>query len=102
MIYLVATLTGLVTGAGLGFGVGLSAAEIFRRVAGSNSGGSEMAGFFFIGPFGLIAGFLFGFGAVLRWGGGSLSGANGTWIAGGIVLALGALMVLISLANSGR
>lgn len=99
MIYLMATLAGLVAGAALGFGVGFGAAELFTRAAGPREGAAAMAGFFFIGPFGLLAGFLFGFGAVLRFGGGNISIANGTLVGGGLVLTLAALLVTISVVN---
>ena len=88
-------MTGFLTGSVVAVAIGLGAEQIFRRVAGSNRGDSERTGFFLLGTFGLVAGFLFGFGAVLRWGGGSLSAANGIWIAAaGVAMSLGGQMAV--------
>lgn len=61
-----------------------------------------MGGFFFIGPFGLVAGFLMVFGAVLLFSEGG-NAALGKWTmgGGGAVLALGGLVVCFILASNG-
>jgi hypothetical protein len=93
LIYIVATLTGLVTGVVVGFGTGLGAAHVFQFAPGARDGGPGMAGFLRAGPFGALAGFLFGFGAVLRWGGGDARIALGCWIGGATLLAAAAAVV---------
>ncbi|BDC50345.1 hypothetical protein F183_A26610 [Bryobacterales bacterium F-183] len=99
MIYLVALLSALFGGAALGFGVGYGAAELFTRLGGSREGANAMGGFFFIGPFGLIAGALATFGAVVRYGGGSPAIAKWSLIGGGVVAALGSFLVLFLVAS---
>lgn len=99
MIYLLALLAGVLGGAALGFGVGFGAAELFTKLGGSREGANAMGGFFFIGPFGLVAGFLAAFGAVVRYGGGSIAIAKGSFIAGGTVAGLGTLLVLFLVAS---
>lgn len=102
MIYLGAFLCGLLAGAALGFGTGLTAATTYSKLGGSNSGGSEMAGFFYVGPFGLVAGFLLAAGAVLLYSGGMGVGKGLMW-AGLVVLGLGAIVFAYPLvANEER
>lgn len=99
VIYLLALLAGLLAGAALGFGTGFGAAELFTKIGGSREGANAMGGFFFIGPFGLVAGFLAGFGAVVRYGGGSTAIAKWSLLGGGVVAALGAILVLFLIAS---
>lgn len=99
VIYLLALLAGLLGGAALGFCYGFGAAELFTKLGGSREGANAMGGFFFIGPFGLIAGFLASFGAVVRYGGGSTGIAKWSMLGGGAVAALGAVLVLFLVAG---
>lgn len=63
VIYLVAVVGGLLAGAALGFGWGMLAATLYTNIAGAGDGGPAMAGFFYVGPFGLVAGFQLAAGA---------------------------------------
>ena len=100
MTYTIAILCGLVVGGLLGFGVGLGAAIVFADHYGSNSGGTDMAGFLFIGPFGLIGGFLLGTGAYLRFSLGPKPLSTGLFKAAGIVLFLGLVSFLFPLLKT--
>ena len=95
MIYLVAVICGLVLGGALGFGSGLAAAEIYTGIGGARDGGPAMAGFFYVGPFGLVAGFLLGVALVLQYGGSAGALSNGLFWGGGIVFAIGMVVFLM-------
>ena len=95
MIYLSAVLCGLLLGAALGFGVGLAAAEVYTNIGGSRDGGPAMAGFFQIGPFGLVAGFLLGAALVLQYGGAAGLLSKGLFWGSGIVAGLGAVVLMM-------
>ena len=95
MIYVFAIICGLLLGAALGFGTGLAAAEVFTNIGGARDGGAAMAGFFHVGPFGFIAGFLLGAALVLQYGGAAGGLSKGLFWVGGIVFAIGLLAVMI-------
>ncbi|WP_031499811.1 hypothetical protein [Bryobacter aggregatus] len=100
MIYLAAIVVGLIVGAALGFGVGLGAATVYTEMYGANSGGSAMGGFFYIGPFGLLAGFLLGAAVFLRYSDASRGLTTGLFWAGGIVFAIGLIAFAIPVVNT--
>jgi hypothetical protein len=101
MTFLVATLVGLLSGIVLGYGAGYGASEVFARleILGTHSSvlrpGAATAGFLYVGPFGLLAGFLLGLGAVLRFAGGSIPAGNGAMLGGIMFLVVAAAMVLL-------
>ena len=102
MLFLAAIAAGLFAGVGLGYVVTIIAADLFIKAGGARDGGPAMAAYFTIGPFGLLAGFLFGFGAVL-WAGG-----NGRFhliaktlgIGGVLLLAFAALVVVLTVRKN--
>jgi len=78
------------------------AADLFIKAGGAREGGPAMAAYFTIGPFGLLAGFLFGFGTVL-WAGGSGRYhflAKGLEISGVLLLAFAALVVILTVRRN--
>ncbi|MGJ5818669.1 hypothetical protein [Paludibaculum fermentans] len=93
-----AILAGLVLAVFTGFGMGYGAAAWFTSVAGPREGAAAMYGFFIFGPIGAVVGLLLGSGAVLRFSGHSLSWGNWLLGSGGVVLALG-LMLMVYSAN---
>ncbi|MCX6614384.1 MAG: hypothetical protein NTW74_26535 [Acidobacteria bacterium] len=95
MIYLLAILCGLLLGAALGFGTGFAAAELFTKLGGARDGGAAMAGFFHVGPFGLVAGFLLGAALVLQYGGAAGTFSKGLFWGGGIVAGLGVIVLIL-------
>ncbi len=95
MIYVVAVICGLLLGAALGFGMGLAAAEIYTAIGGARNGGPAMAGFFYVGPFGLIAGLLLGAALVLNYGGSAGGLSKGLFWGGGIVFAIGLVALML-------
>jgi hypothetical protein len=102
MFFLAATVAGLFGAAVLGIVVTFGAADIFTKVGGVRDGGPAMAAYFTIGPFGLLAGFLFGFGAVL-WAGGNgrfqfIAKACG--IGGALLLAFAGLVVVMTVRRN--
>jgi hypothetical protein len=101
MIYLIATVSGILGGAALGFGWGLLAATLYANFAGARDGGPAMAGFYYVGPFGLISGFLITAGYILVSNlGDSLLGKLSTW--GGIaVMGLGLIVFLMPWLSDG-
>jgi len=98
VIYLAAVLCGLLLGAALGFGVGLAAAELFTSIGGARDGGSAMSGFFYVGPFGLVAGFLLGSALVMHYGG--AAGMLSKWLfwGAGIVAVLCVVVLILPVA----
>jgi hypothetical protein len=95
VIYLLAILGGLLLGAALGFGTGFAAAEIYTKLGGARDGGPAMAGFFYVGPFGLVAGFLLGVALVLQYGGAAGTLSKGLFWGSGIAAALGAVVLMM-------
>jgi hypothetical protein len=101
MIYLIATICGILGGAALGFGWGLMAATLYSNIAGARDGGPAMAGFYYVGPFGLIAGFLLTAGFILKSNlGESLLGKFSIW-GGFAVMGLGLIVFLLPWLNNG-
>jgi hypothetical protein len=69
-------------GAVAGFlGVGFLAARVLVAALGNHDGGSDMAGFFFFGPIGGLAGAMLGVGLAMRLGAGSKRCVLNAWIA---------------------
>ena len=95
MIYLIATVCGIIGGAALGFGWGILAATLYSNISGARDGGPAMAGFFYVGPFGLVSGFLLAAGFYLKLNiGESILTRSAIW--GGFgVLGLGLIVFLL-------
>ena len=96
---ILAILSGLALGAILGAIFGFGAAMTYEQFYGIDSGGSAMGGFFFIGPFGLIGGFLLGVGVYLHYNAGPKTLTSVLLWSGGIVLSLGLVGWLIPAFN---
>ncbi len=98
--YFLATLCGLALGGLLGFAVGMAAGTTYSSIAGADSGAGAMQGFFFVGPFGLVAGFLLGTGIFLRLNSGPKALTTGLLWGGGVVAVLGLIAFLIPVIRS--
>ena len=96
MLFFAAIVAGLFGAAGLGFVMVYWAAELFTNVGGSRDGGPAMAAYFTIGPFGLLAGFLFGFGAAMwAMGNGRFPFLVKACGIGGLVVVAFAMLVVV-------
>jgi hypothetical protein len=95
MIYVVAVVCGLLLGAALGFGSGFAAASVYTGIGGARDGGPAMAGFFYVGPFGLLAGFLLGAALVLHFGATPGALSKGLFWGGGVLSAIGLVVFLL-------
>ncbi len=99
MTGILAILSGLAFGAILGAVFGFGASMTYEQVYGIQSGGSAMGGFFFIGPFGVIGGFLLGAGGYLHYNTGPKTFTSVLLWSGGIVLVLGLIGWVIPVFN---
>lgn len=86
---ILAGIAGLLIGA---FGVGLGAAEALESLKGSREGAAAMAGFFYFGPFGGLAGALLGAGLALHFTSGSATWAKGLMISSAVTAGIGGLL----------
>jgi hypothetical protein len=84
------------------FGVGLSAAKVLEAIHGTREGAAAMAGFFYFGPIGGIAGTLIGVGLALRFGGGSATWGKGLMIAAAVITILGGVLFAITALPDAR
>jgi hypothetical protein len=89
LVAILCGIAGLVIGF---FGVGLSAAKVLEAIHGTREGAAAMAGFFYFGPIGGIAGTLIGVGLVLRFGGGSGTWGKGLMIAAAVITVFGGVL----------
>ena len=99
MTYIWAILAGFFASLLFGFSAGQAAAMLFARLGGDHHGANSSFGFFTVGPFGLVSGFLFVTGAMLRWSSGIAIIGNGMMIAGVTALMVGAVVILFAVAN---
>ena len=90
-------------GAIIGFvGVGFAASAVLVSALGNREGSASMAGTFFFGPIGALAGALLGMGLVKRFGGGSPGSGKGLMIAAAVVTALGGIALAITASPDRR
>ncbi len=91
MTYIWAILAGLFASLVFGFSAGQGAAVLFTKLGGDHQGANS--------TFGLVSGFLFVTGAMLRWSSGIAIIGNGMMIGGIAALVVGAVVILFAVAN---